>query len=289
MDRLAGSSTPAFASSPCPPVPLLDIERQYHPLREKILAAVTRVCDSGRYVLGPDCEELERGVAQLTGARHAIACASGSDALLLALVALGVDRGDEVICPSYTFFATASSVWRLGAEPVFVDIEPATFNLDPEKIEPLISPRTKAIMPVHLFGQCAAMDEIGGVAAEHGLPIIEDACQSIGAAYAGRAAGTLGDVGCFSFYPTKNLGGMAMAACSLPTATISPQSCGCCACMAWSRGIIIRWSASTAGSIRCRRRCSTSSCHIWTVGLASGKTMRSVITRCSLSAGWRKF
>ncbi len=186
----------------------MDVKRQYEPLREKLIAAVTKVCDSGRYILGPDCEELERAVAHYTGARHAIACASGSDALLLALMALEVGRGDEVICPSYTFFATASAIWRLGAKPVFVDIEPGTFNLDPDKIEPLIWQRTKAILPVHLFGQCAAMDEIGRVAAKHNLPIIEDACQSIGAEYAGRDAGTLGDIGCFSFYPTKNLGGM---------------------------------------------------------------------------------
>lgn len=202
-----GSNT-ASSSKQSPPVPLLDVQRQYEPLREKIIAAVTRVCDSGRYILGPDCEELERAVAHYTGARHAIACASGSDALLLALLALEVGRGDEVICPSYTFFATASAVSRLGAKPVFVDIEPGTFNLDPDKIESLIWQRTKAIIPVHLFGQCAAMDEIGRVAAKHNLPIVEDACQAIGAEYAGRSAGTLGDIGCFSFYPTKNLGCM---------------------------------------------------------------------------------
>jgi dTDP-4-amino-4,6-dideoxygalactose transaminase len=190
------------------PVPLLDVKKQYAPLREKLLAAVTHVCDSGRYIFGPECDELERTVAAYTGARHAIACASGSDALLLALMALDIGRGDEVICPSYTFFATASAVWRLGAEPVFCDIEPATFNIDPAKIGPLVSPKTKAIIPVHLFGQCAAMDEIGRVAAKHKLPIIEDACQAIGAEYAGRGAGTLGEMGCFSFYPTKNLGGM---------------------------------------------------------------------------------
>src|SRR3954465_4610746 len=216
MDSALGTSStslnpvavPLVTPASTPAVPLLDMKRQYEPLREKILAAVSKVCDSGRYILGPECEELERGVAQFTGARHAIACASGSDAILLALMALGVGVGDEVICPSYTFFATASAVTRLGAEPIFADIEPATFNIDPKKIEPLISARTKAIVPVHLFGQCAAMDEIGKVAAKHGLPIVEDACQSIGAAYAGRSAGTLGDIGCFSFYPTKNLGGM---------------------------------------------------------------------------------
>src|SRR5262245_48339663 len=135
-------------------VPLLDVKRHYEPLREQLLAAVTKVCDSGRYVLGPDCEQFERGVAEYTGARHAIACASGSDALLLALMALDIGPEDEVICPSFTFFATASAVWRLGAEPVFCDIEPATFNLDPQKLEQTISPKTRAIIPVHLFGQC---------------------------------------------------------------------------------------------------------------------------------------
>ena len=206
MDRPVAPSPHAPQLSA--PVPLLDMKRQYEPLREKILEAIARVCDSGRSVLGPDCEELERNLAAYTGARHAIACASGSDALLLALMAVDVGPGDEVICPSYTFFATASCVTRLGAIPAFVDIEPDTYNIDPNQIEAVVSPKTKAIMPVHLFGQCAAMDEIGGVAAKFGIPIIEDACQSIGAAFAGRAAGTLGDIGCFSFYPTKNLGGM---------------------------------------------------------------------------------
>jgi dTDP-4-amino-4,6-dideoxygalactose transaminase len=202
------SSNGATKSAANSPVPLLDVNRQYQPLREEILAAIARVCDSGRYIMGPDCEELERGIASLTGARHAIACASGSDALLVALMALDIGPGDEVICPSYTFFATASAISRLGAKPVFADIEPATFNIDPEDFERRVTPRTKAVIPVHLFGQCAAMDEIGAVAARHGLPIVEDACQSIGATYAGRGAGTLGDIGCFSFYPTKNLGGM---------------------------------------------------------------------------------
>jgi dTDP-4-amino-4,6-dideoxygalactose transaminase len=204
MDRSASATSPTTPS----PVPLLDVKRQYEPLREQLLAAVTQVCDNGRYILGPECEQFERAMAAYTGARHAIACASGSDAVLLALMALDIGQGDEVICPSYTFFATASAVSRLGAEPVFCDIEAATFNLNPAKLAPLISPKTKAIIPVHLFGQCAAMDEIGHVAAKHKLPIIEDACQAIGAAYAGRSAGTLGDIGCFSFYPTKNLGGM---------------------------------------------------------------------------------
>ncbi len=207
MERSA-SSPASLSSASSSPVPLLDVKRQYAPLREQLILAVTQVCDSGRYIFGPECEQLERAVAAYTGARHAIACASGSDAILLALMALDIGEGDEVICPSYTFFATASAVWRLGAEPVFCDIEPSTFNIDPAKIEPLVSPQTKAIIPVHLFGQCAAMDEICRVAAKHNLTIIEDACQAIGAEYSGRSAGTLGEMGCFSFYPTKNLGGM---------------------------------------------------------------------------------
>src|SRR5262245_58840710 len=151
----------SLAPCPSPPVPLLDMKRQYEALREEILAAVQRVCDSGRFILGPDCEQLEQAIAQYTGARHAIACASGSDALLLALMALDVAQGDEVICPSFTFFATASAVWRLGAKPVFVDIDPHTFNLDPNRVEDAITPLTRAIIPVHLFGQCADMDAIG--------------------------------------------------------------------------------------------------------------------------------
>ena len=147
-------------------------------------------------------------MAAYCGAEHAVGCASGSDALLLALMALGVGPGDEVIVPSFTFFATASAVWRLGAKPVFADIRPDTFNLDPADVLYKITTATKAIIPVHLFGQCAEMDEIRQIAtAARGIPIIEDACQAIGAEYRGRRAGSIGTTGCFSFYPTKNLGG----------------------------------------------------------------------------------
>ncbi len=188
-------------------VPLIDMQRQYAELEVEITAAIGRVCRSGRYVLGPDCEALEATLAKYTTSPHAIACASGSDAILLALMALDIGPGDEVILPSYTFFATAAAVCRLGARPVFVDIEPATFNLDPALVEAAITPATKAIMPVHLFGQCAEMDAIGAIAARHKLPVVEDAAQAIGAEHSGRRAGVLGDVACFSFYPTKNLGG----------------------------------------------------------------------------------
>lgn len=188
-------------------VPLLDVKRGNDPLREEILAAIARVVDSGRFLFGPDVSELEKKVAGLSGVDHAVACASGSDALLLALLALDVGAGDEVILPSFTFFATASAVTRLGARPVFVDIDAATFNIDPARIEEAITPATKAIIPVHLFGQCADMEAILAIAARHNVPVIEDAAQAIGASFAGRPAGSHGAIGCLSFYPTKNLGG----------------------------------------------------------------------------------
>ena len=188
------------------PVPLFETHRQYQAMEYEIAAAVGRVCTSGRYILGPECERLEQSLARYCGTAHALGCASGSDALLLALAACGVTGGDEVILPSYTFFATASAPWRLGARPVFVDIDPVTFNIDHRLIEAAITPRTKAIIPVHLYGQCAEMDPIVDIARRHHLPVIEDAAQAIGAGYRGRRAGSLGDVGCLSFYPTKNLG-----------------------------------------------------------------------------------
>ena len=199
----AGSDLPMTDNRP---VPLFDISRQHNELDAEIRAAIEQVCRSGRFILGPDCTELETKIAAYTGARHAIACASGSDALLLALMALDVGNGDEVLLPSYTFFATASAVTRLGGVPVFVDIDPDTCNLDPAQLATKITSRTKAILPVHLYGQCAEMGAIGEIALRHGIPVVEDACQAIGASYHGRAAGTLADIGCFSFYPTKNLG-----------------------------------------------------------------------------------
>jgi len=188
-------------------VPLLDLARQNGPLKDEIAAALARVCDSGWFVLGPEVEQLENRIAEYCQAKHAVGCASGSDALLLSLMALEVGPGDEVILPSFTFFATASAVTRLGARPVFADIDPATFNVDPVQIERLISPATKAILPVHLFGQCAEMEAIVRIAQGANVPVIEDAAQAIGAEFDGRRAGSIGDVGCFSFYPTKNLGG----------------------------------------------------------------------------------
>ena len=189
-------------------VPLLDVNRGNQSLRNEILESIAEVVDSGRFLHGPQVGELECTVAGICQTKQAIACASGSDALLLALMALDIQHGDEVIVPSFTFFATASAVSRLGAIPVFVDIDPLTFNISPDEVAANVTSRTKAIIPVHLFGQCAAMDKIDAIAKRHNIFVIEDAAQAIGAAYLGRPAGAWGDIGCLSFYPTKNLGGM---------------------------------------------------------------------------------
>ncbi|MFO0901874.1 MAG: DegT/DnrJ/EryC1/StrS family aminotransferase [Pirellulales bacterium] len=202
---LAGSASgkPADAT----PVPLLDVGRGNRPLRDEFLAAMAQVLDSGRFLHGPEVKQLEDGVASFTGAKHAIGCASGSDALLLALMALDIGPGDEVIVPSFTFFATASAVWRVGARPVFVDIDPHSFNIDPRAVARAVTDRTKAIIPVHLFGQCADMDSLLAISRHTGAAVIEDAAQAIGAKHKGRGAGSMGAIGCLSFYPTKNLGG----------------------------------------------------------------------------------
>jgi dTDP-4-amino-4,6-dideoxygalactose transaminase len=192
-------------------IPLLDLQAQYAPLREKILAAVTRVCDSQRYIMGPEIVAFEEEIATLIGVSHAVTVSSGTDALLLALMALDVKAGDEVITSTYSFFATAGAIARVGARPVLVDIDPTTFNLDPVALASAITDRTKAILPVHLYGLCADMDPILAIAQRHGIPVIEDAAQAIGATYHGRPAGTMGAVGCFSFFPSKNLGALGDA------------------------------------------------------------------------------
>ncbi len=201
------SPSPTDAGSLLPAVGLLALDRQYEMLREPIRAALERVCDSGRFVLGPDVAELENELARALDVPHAITCASGSDALLLALMALDVGPGDEVIVPSYTFFATASAVTRLGAVPIFADIDPVTYLVDPVDVARKISSRCRAIVPVHLFGRTADMDALLPIAARAGIPVVEDCAQSILSTWHGRCTGGIGDVGCFSFYPTKNLGG----------------------------------------------------------------------------------
>lgn len=193
-------------SSPYPPVPLCDILGQYKSLQSEIDAAVLRVLASGQAILGPEVAAFEKEYAAASEVNHAVGCADGTTALLLALQALDIGPGDEVIVPPFTFFATVGSVVRCGAKPVFADIDPVTFNLDPERVAAAVTPRTRAIIPVHLFGQCADMVPIQAIADRHNLFVIEDAAQSFGASYNGRKCGGLGHVGCFSFYPSKNVG-----------------------------------------------------------------------------------
>jgi dTDP-4-amino-4,6-dideoxygalactose transaminase len=188
-------------------VKLLDLVPQYESIRDEIRAAIDEVLSTQQFILGKKVEKLEAEIARYCGVRHAVGVASGTDALLLSLMALGVKEGDEVITTPYTFFSTVSSITRLGAKPVLADIDPRTYNVDPGRVSKLITSRTRAILVVHLFGQIAEMDAISEVAGRSGIPVIEDACQSIGARYRGKRAGSIGAAGCLSFFPSKNLGG----------------------------------------------------------------------------------
>ena len=208
------NSRQSFAKPPSPHpsapkllFPFLDLKAEYATMKEEIGTAVEKVLESQQFIMGPEVRQLEAEIAAFVGSRFALGCASGSDALLLALMALGVDSGDEVITPPFTFVATAGSISRLKARPVFVDIDRETYNLDPTLLEAAITSRTKAIMPVHLFGLAAEMEKINETARAHHLPVIEDAAQAIGARYHDRNVGNLGACGCFSFFPSKNLGG----------------------------------------------------------------------------------
>lgn len=197
-----------FQPAPRPaPVPLIDLVEQHAAIHAEVYDALERVFATQRFVLGDEVAELEQELAAYCDARQAIGCASGTDALLLALMALDIGPGDEVITTPFTFFATASAIHRTGARPVFVDIDADSFNLDPAAVAAAVTPRTRAILPVHLFGRCADMEPLWRLAVRHGLAIVEDAAQAIGATYRGRHAGVLGTIGCFSFFPTKNLGG----------------------------------------------------------------------------------
>ncbi len=195
-----------MSSGPAAGIPLCDIQAQYRELQPQIDQAVARVLASGQVILGPEVAALEEEIAHYCGVGHGVGCSSGTDALLLALYALEIGPGDEVIVPPFTFFATAGAVCRTGARPVFVDIDPVTYNLDPLQVESKITSRTRAIMPVHLYGQCADMEPLWRIAERHSLPLIEDAAQALGAEYQGKRAGNLGAIACFSFYPSKNLG-----------------------------------------------------------------------------------
>lgn len=215
MKSSTSSASSSASNTSHQPVPLLDLRRQYDGIRDEVLAAITRVCDSQSFVLGPEVEALETEIAALTGAAWAVGCASGTEALWLALVAAGVRPGDSVVTTPFSFFASASAIVRAGATPVFVDIDPATLNLDPTLVGRLLresaqdSRKIRAILPVHLYGQCADMDRFGRILDEHAqefdLAIVEDAAQAIGAEWDGRGAGSIGATAAFSFYPTKNL------------------------------------------------------------------------------------
>ena len=200
-------------------VNLLDLKAQNGALEPELHEAFLRVLRSGHFILGPEVERFERALAEFTGAKHALGVSSGTDAILVALMALGIGPGDEVLCPSFTFFATAGCVARVGAKPVFVDSCPVCFNLDLGDAARRITPRTKAILPVHLFGQAAEMDGVLDLARRHGLSVIEDAAQAMGATYRGRQVGTLGDFGTISFFPTKNLGALGDAGALLTNDT----------------------------------------------------------------------
>ena len=189
-------------------VPLLDLKAQYATIRDEVLAAVSEVLESQQCIGGPKVAELEEKIAAISESRFAVGVSSGTDAILNSLMSLDIGAGDEVITTPFTFFSTAGCIARTGAKPVFVDIDPRTFNIDPSLIERAVTERTRAIIPVHLFGQMADMDPIMEIANKHNLAVIEDAAQSITSTYKGRKAGSIGTVGCFSFYPTKNLGGI---------------------------------------------------------------------------------
>jgi dTDP-4-amino-4,6-dideoxygalactose transaminase len=206
VERKGGQVLEAQLAEKVAPIAFLDLKAQFAPIRDELLSAVERVFESQHFIMGSEVLALESEIAEFVGSKFALGCASGSDALLLALMALGVGPGDEIVTTPFTFVATAGSIARMGARPVFVDIDPVTYNLDPETIESAITSKTRAIMPVHLFGLSADMAPIQEISNRHNLPVIEDAAQAIGAEYNGQRIGSLGAVGCFSFFPSKNLG-----------------------------------------------------------------------------------
>jgi dTDP-4-amino-4,6-dideoxygalactose transaminase len=202
------NSMSTMTAVPAKKIPLLDLQAQFSGIREEVMAEIARVAGTQKFILGEEVERLEQSIAAYSYSRYGVGCASGSDALLLTLMGLGINPGDEVLTVPYTFFATAGAISRVGARPVFIDVEEATFNLDVSQLVTFLEahPRVRAVLPVHLFGGCADMDPICRAAGERRIPVIEDAAHSIGAEYKGRRAGSIGAAGCFSFFPSKNLG-----------------------------------------------------------------------------------
>ena len=238
-------------------IPLLDLQAQHRQVREEVLAEVVRVIDSQQFIMGEDVRDLEREIAAYSNARFAVGCASGSDALLLALLGVGIQPGDEVLTTPYTFFATVSAISRAGATPVFVDVEAGTFNMDMIQAADALArrPAIKAVIPIHLFGGCADLDPLCALGRERGIAVIEDAAQSIGSEYKGRRAGSIGDVGCFSFYPTKNLGGYGDGGMLTTSDAALGGDRRCCGFTAADASIITIGWGSTPGWIPCRQPC----------------------------------
>lgn len=232
----------------------IDLQVQYEQIQDQVQKRIQTVLQHGQFIMGPEVFELEEQLADYVGVRHCIGVSSGTDALLIAMMALGIGPGDEVITTPFTFIATGEMIALIGAKPVFVDIDPQTYNIDPEKIEAAITPKTRAIMPVSLYGQCADMDAINGIADRHGLPVIEDGAQSLGATYKGRQSCALSTIGCTSFFPSKPLGVTATAEPASPMTMISLKRCVRYVCMGRTAATTIPGLGSTAGSIRCRRR-----------------------------------
>jgi dTDP-4-amino-4,6-dideoxygalactose transaminase len=246
------------------PIPILDLKAQYAAINEEIKAAIVRVLDSQQFILGPEVEALEKVLAEYCKCSYAFGVSSGTDALLLSLMAVGVKPGDEVITTPYSFFATSGSIVRLGATPVYVDIDPATFNIMADQIETRITKNTKVILPVHLAGQVSDMGPIVQVAKQYGLKVIEDACQAIGSDYKGNRAGSIGDIGCFSFFPSKNLGGYGDSGRNTKIAS-------------W--GVISGW-------MRFKQLYCGSNSNIWRIGRRPGVNMLRCINGYSLKLKW---
>lgn len=238
----------------------IDLKAQYLEIQDDVLAGIRKVLESGQYILGPEVRELEQKLAQYVGTEYCLGLSSGTDALVVALMALDIGPGDEVITTAFSFIATGEAIALVGAKPVFVDIDPKSYNVTAETIAPAITPRTKAIMPVSLYGQCADYDAINDLAAEHGLTVIEDAAQSFGATYKGRQSCGLTTIGCTSFSPPNPWDATAMAARFSPTMRPWTSSCGRSTCTARIAAIITPGWASTADWIRSKPPCCSPSC-----------------------------